>query len=464
MQKPLRLRIVFMVLSSVWMIGIQAQDTDALMIKKIHNEALGNGFSYRFLSELCTSFGGRIAGSDAYAGAASHTRKVMEEIKNVKAYLQDCEASYWKRGEKEKVIMTGKNGKKISLDALSLGNSVSTPPDGITAEVIEVQSLDEVENLGEKMIKGKIVFYNRPMDPTQIRTFSAYGGAVDQRVYGPSKAAEYGAVAAIVRSMTTSPDDYPHTGVTIYKDSLRKVPGIAISTNAADLLSRTIQSGPVKLFLKTQCKMMGKRPAPTAIGEIRGSEFPEEIILVGGHLDSWDVGQGAHDDGAGCVQSMEVLRILSDLGYQPKRTIRCVLFSNEENGLAGGRTYARISNEKKEFHLAALESDAGGFSPRGFSFEADTSVFKTYYRHVSNWLPLLESYGLHFETGGSGADIGPLKSQKGLLIGLRPDSQRYFDFHHTANDRIENVNKRELELGAAAMASMVYLLDKYGIK
>ena len=206
------------------------------------------------------------------------------------------------------------------------------------------------------------------------------------------------------------------------------------------------------------------RPAPTVIGEIKGTEFPDEIIVVGGHLDSWDIGQGAHDDGAGCVQSMEVLRILQALDYKPKRTIRCVLFSNEENGLAGGKTYAKVSNDNKEFHLAALESDAGGFSPRGFSFDADTSVFKVYYKNINQWLPLLESYGLHFEKGGSGADIGPLKSQKGLLIGLRPDSQRYFDFHHTANDTFENVNKRELELGAAAMTSLIFLIDKYGIK
>jgi carboxypeptidase Q len=341
---------------------------------------------------------------------------------------------------------------------------VATPKSGITGEVIEVNSLDDVEKLGKEKIGGKIVLFNRPMDPTQIRTFSAYGGAVDQRVYGPSKAGEYGAVAALVRSMTTRQDDVPHTGVTVYKDSLIRIPGIGISTNDADYLSQALKGGQVKVSVISGGKMMGKRSAPTVIGEIRGSDFPDEIILIGGHLDSWDVGEGAHDDGAGCVQAMEVLRILESLQYKPKRTIRCVLFSNEENGLAGGKTYAAESNAKGEFHLAAIESDAGGFSPRGFSFEADTSVFKTYYKNVNKWLPMLESYGLHFETGGSGADIGPLKSQKGLLIGLRPDSQRYFDFHHTATDTFENVNKRELELGAAAMASLVFFIDKYGIK
>ena len=456
--------VLLFTLTFSFLAHLEGQDDDVYMIKKIHDEALGKGKAYPWLTDLCTKHGERIAGSPAYLGAANYTKDILAGIKGVQSYHQPCEASYWKRGAKEQVKIIGKNGKNIRLSALSLGNSVATPTEGITAEVIEVQSLDEVEKLGKEKISGKIVFYNRPMDPTQLRTFSAYGGAVDQRVYGPSKAAEFGAVAALVRSMTTSLDDFPHTGVTIYKDSLNKIPGIAISTLDAEKLSRAIKKGPVNVFLKTNCQTIGMKSAPTVIGEIKGSVFPDEIIVVGGHLDSWDVGQGAHDDGAGCIQSMEVLRLFTALGYQPKRTIRCVLFSNEENGLAGGRTYAKLSNEKNEFHLAALESDSGGFSPKGFSFEADTSVFKSYYKHVSKWLPLLESYGLHFEMGGSGADIGPLKSQKGLLIGLRPDSQRYFDFHHTANDRIENVNKRELELGAAAMASLIYLIDKYGIK
>jgi hypothetical protein len=456
--------VLFVMIGLATYNNICAQDEDAHIIKKIHNEALSNGHAYPWLHTLCTKHAGRIAGSDAYLGAAKYAQTTLKSLPGVETRHQDCEASYWKRGNKEQVYILGADGKRKKLDALALGNSIGTPAEGLTAEVIEVQSLDDVEKLGKDKIKGKIVFFNRPMDPTHIRTFTAYGGAVDQRVYGPSKAAEYGAVAALVRSMTTSLDDFPHTGVTVYKDTLQKVPGLAISTNDAEKLSKAIKAGPINVFIKTNCKTIGMRSAPTVIGEIKGTELPDEIILVGGHLDSWDVGQGAHDDGAGCVQSMEVLRILLAIGYKPKRTIRCVLFSNEENGLAGGLTYAKESNALNEFHLAALESDAGGFSPRGFSFEADTSVFKTYYKQVSKWLPLLESYGLHFEMGGSGADISPLKSQKGLLIGLRPDSQRYFDFHHTANDLIQHVNKRELELGAAAMASLVFLIDKYGLK
>jgi len=414
----------------------EAQDEDALMIRKIHEEALANGKAYSWLTTLCTQHGGRIAGSDAYLGAANFGRQILGSLPGVQAALQDCDASYWKRGPKEEVFIVKADGSRMRLRALSLGNSVGTGGQEIKAEVVEVKNLDEVEALGKEGIKGKIVFFNRPMDPAQIRTFSAYGGAVDQR----------------------------HTGVTVYKDQVVPVPGIAIATADAELLSEALKTGAVTVSLKTDCQVMGLRPAPTVVGEWKGTSHAEEIILVGGHLDSWDVGQGAHDDGSGCMQSVEVLRILQSVGYQPKRTLRCVLFSNEENGLAGGRTYAEKSTEAGEFHLAAIESDAGGFSPRGLSFESDTSKFKMYYKKVSNWLPLLESYGIAFETGGSGADIGPLKTQKGLLIGLRPDSQRYFDFHHTEDDRIENVNQRELSLGAAAMASLVYLIDKYGLK
>jgi hypothetical protein len=439
------------------------QDEDVNYIQKIHEDALSNGTSYSTLYDLCTKHPGRIAGSQNYLGAVEFALGTLSKIPRVKAMRQACTANYWKRGSQEDAYMTNENGDLISMNALALGNSVPTSPSGIMAEVIEVHSLDEVEKLGDS-ISGKIVFFNRPMDPTKVKTFTAYGGAVDQRVYGASRVAKYKGAAALVRSMTTMKDDFPHTGVTIYEDTLNTAPAIALSTNSADQLSAALKRRKVEVFINTNCQSMGPRSAPSVIGEIRGSEFPEEIILVGGHLDSWDVGQGAHDDGAGCVQAMEVLQIFNRIGYQPKRTIRCVLFSNEENGLAGGKTYAENSNKSNEFHLAALESDSGGFTPRGFSFDADTSVFKNYYKAVSKWLPILEPYGLQFETGGSGADISPLKSQKGLLIGFRPDSQRYFDYHHTSKDTIDAVNQRELELGAAAIASLIYLIDKYGIK
>jgi len=441
----------------------QGEDTDALFIKDIHNFTLTEAQCYDWLSHLTTECKGRLAGSENAEKAVAYTKKIMDTLGFTKTWLQPCKVKKWHRGEPEKVTI--KYGdQEVNLNALALGNSIGTRAAGITAEVVEVKSLDEVEALGRAGIEGKIVFYNRPMNPTQLRTFNAYGGAVDQRVWGASKAAEYGGLAAIVRSMTLRQDDYPHTGTLVYREEISQVPGLAISTNDANMLSDLLQKQQVEMYVWTNCRPGEESISYNVIGEITGSQYPNEIITVGGHLDAWDVGGGAHDDGAGCVHSLQVIHTLNGIGYRPQRTIRCVMFMNEENGLAGGKEYARVSNEKNEFHLAALESDAGGFVPRGFSFDGDPEVLKPYYAKVSEWLPLLESYGLYFTTGGSGADISPLKSQKGLLIGLRPDSQRYFDYHHTTIDQIDVVNKRELELGAAAMASLIYLIDKYGLK
>ena len=441
----------------------QSKDQDALFIKQIHDRSLSEAKCYDWLTHLSTKIGGRLAGSKGSELAVQYTKKVMNEMGLDAVTLQECQVKQWHRNGPA-LVQVRHSEEPINLNALALGNSIGTSEEGLVAEIIEVQSLDEVRELGEA-IKGKIVFYNRPMDPTQFRTFNAYGGAVDQRVWGASVAAEYGAVAALVRSLTLKSDDVPHTGTLVYKEEIPQIPGLAISTNDADRLSSLLRvKKSLKVYIRTLCAPGEMIPSHNVIGEIKGSEFPDEIILVGGHLDSWDVGGGAHDDGAGCVHSLQVLQTLIDLKYKPKRTIRCVMFMNEENGLAGAQKYAEVSNENNEYHLAALESDAGGFVPRGFSFDADTSVLKKHYAMVSGWLPLLEPYGLYFTTGGSGADINPLKSQKGVLIGLRPDSQRYFDYHHTAIDLIETVNKRELELGAAAMTSLIYLIDKYGLE
>ena len=439
-------------------------DADAFFIKEIHRIALTQGKAYNWLEHLSERIGGRLAGSPASMEAIRYTLGELQNLGTDTAWLQPCTVPYWERGNPEiaRVIQDGRLDER-TLNALALGNSPATPPGGVTGPIIEVKSLEEVEYLGDQVMGG-IVFFNRPMDAGEIRTFSAYGGAVDQRVYGPAKAAQYGALGAIVRSMTTRIDHYPHTGVTLFPETVDPIPALAISTADADWLSAELKKGIERqLYLYTDCVSHGMVPSFNVIGEIKGSEYPDEIILVGGHLDSWDVGGGAHDDGSGCVQSMDVLHILKTSGYKPKRTIRCVLFMNEENGLGGGTAYADSARLNKEWHLAAIESDAGGFSPRGFSFEGDPAVFKDHYSRVQTWLPLLEPYGLQFTHGGSGADIGPLKFQKGLLAGLRPDSHRYFDVHHTEIDTIDMVNPRELAMGAAAMASLVYLLDKYGL-
>ncbi len=448
----------------MWTMSVlHSQDDDIFFIKSIHTEALRTDSTYALLKELCIKYPGRIAGSEAYLTSAQFMEEKLSALPGVESYLQDCWANYWKRGDEEMVKVTHQNGKSYELNTLSLGNSIATPIDGLEGDILEFHSLQEVEALDEGALTGKIVFFNRPMNKDIVNTFHAYGRAVDQRSAGPSVAASKGAIAVLVRSVTTLLHDLPHTGVLGYKDSTLMIPAMAISTNDANRLSQWLKDGRMKAMVKNNCKMLGPKQAPNVIGEIKGSLYPDKVIVVGGHLDSWDINQGAHDDGSGCVQSFEVLRILMALGYQPRHTIRCVLFSNEENGVAGGNTYARKALEDNELHVAALESDAGGFSPRGFSFDAMPEVFNAYYRKVSEWLPLLEPYGYQFEKGYSGVDISPLKPQNPLLIGLMPDSQRYFDFHHNANDRVENVHPRELALGAAAMTSLIYLIDKYGL-
>jgi hypothetical protein len=301
------------------------------------------------------------------------------------------------------------------------------------------------------------------MEQENIETFTSYGGCVDQRYAGAKEASKFGAVGTIVRSMNLRLDDFPHTGAQSYGDLPKSqyIPTAAISTNGAELLSKTLKNNPnLKFYLKMSCQQMDDALSYNVIGEIKGSEHPENIMVVGGHLDSWDLADGSHDDGAGIVQSMEVINIFKNLGYKPKNTIRVVLFMNEENGGKGGKKYEELSQKNKENHIFALESDSGGFSPRGFSFEADDANFNK----IASWKNLFEPYLIHsFVKGHSGSDIEPLTSKSIVKAGLKPDSQRYFDYHHALNDKFDAINKRELELGAATMASLMYLVDQNGI-
>ena len=455
----------FLAFSLPTAIAQQDLNEDALQIKEIFDLALQESKGYEWLYDLTNEVGGRLAGSPEGAAAVEYGKQIMETLNFDTIYLQPCYAPHWERGDKELVRVAQSAIGSFELSALALGNSVGTGPDGLVGEVIEVKSLDELRNLSDEEVKGKIIFFNRPFDNTQISTFSAYGGAVDQRVRGPLVASQKGAKAAIVRSMTNKIDDNPHTGTTGRDDSIEPIPAVAISTLDAEELSRALKLGSASVYIRTTC-IMHEEPVLTynVIGEITGKTHPDEIILVGGHLDSWDVGGGAHDDGTGCVHSLQVIELLEKIAYEPNRTLRCVLFMNEENGLAGGRAYWDASYEAEEFHMAAIESDRGGFTPRGFSVDGHKDIFSNKYKQVYDWLPLLEPYGLSFQKGGSGADIGGLKDQKGLLFGFLPDSQRYFDYHHTSVDHIEAVNKRELEMGAASMTALVWLLDKYGLK
>ena len=364
-----------------------AQNADSVTIRKIYNEALGNGKSYEWLRHLTKQIGPRLSGSAGAQKAVDWTKQVMEQQGFDRVFLQDVMVPHWVRGAKEEAfIHIGK--QKTTVPIAALGGSVATPPKGIEAQVIEVKSFPELRALGAEKVKGKIVFYNRPMDPTKINTFEAYGGAVDQRGNGATEAAKLGAVGAIVRSMTNVHDDNPHVGGMRYGTGVALIPTAAISTNAADLLSKSLQENPgLTFYFKQNCETLPDAKSYNVVGEIKGSEKPDEIIVVGGHLDSWDLAEGAHDDGAGCVQSMEVLRIMKTLGIKPKRTIRAVMFMNEENGLRGGVQYADLAKKNNEKHIAAVESDNGGFTPRGFGIVGNPSSGKKLWSGSPYWLP-----------------------------------------------------------------------------
>jgi len=453
---------ILLVLFLVCALAVSAQSEDEKQLRAIYDMALTDGKAYSWLNYLSNQIGGRLSGSVQAQEAVEYTKRQMDSLGLDGVWLQPVMVPKWVRGTPEFAYIESKPGITTNVPICALGGSVATPDGGLKAKVVEVQSIEDLEKLGRENIQGKLVFFNRPMDATLIRTFKAYSGCVFQRYGGAAAAAKFGAVGVIVRSLSLKLDDYPHTGSMSYGDTPieNRIPAAAISTNAAELLSTTLKLNPnIKFYFRQNCKQFPDVESYNVIGEIRGSEFPNEIMVVGGHLDSWDLGDGAHDDGAGVVQSMDVLRLIKASGYRPKRTIRVVLFMNEENGLRGANKYAEVAKAKKEKHVFALESDAGGFTPRGFSLDCSDENFK----QVESWKALFEPYLIHlFVRGGSGADVGPLKGENVVLAGLRPDSQRYFDHHHAATDTFQYVNKRELELGAATMASLVYLMDKYG--
>ncbi len=449
-------KVAFLLLLQSTVLFSQISNED--MIKQIYKTALTESHCYSWLDDLSNKVGQRLSGSKGAEQGVLYTKQQLETLGLDRVYLQEVMVPKWVRGEKE-VAYIQVGGKKISFPICALGMSVATPKDGVTAKVLEVKSLDELKALGAEKVKGTIIFFNRPMNPEFVETMYAYGNCVDQRSSGAREAGKLGAVGVIVRSMNLRLDDFPHTGMTNYKDTSKeeRIPAAAISTNGAVALSKLLAANPnTKLFFKQSCQQFEDVLSYNVIGEIKGSEHPERIMVVGGHLDSWDLGDGSQDDGAGCVQSMTVLELFQKLHYKPKNTIRVVLFMNEENGVKGGTKYAEVAKETKENHIFAMESDSGGFSPRGFTIDADAPTFNK----ISSWKYLFEPYLIHvFEKGYTGTDIDPLKSENLVKVELHPDSQRYFDYHHAANDKFDAVNKRELELGAATMASLMYLFD-----
>jgi len=447
----------------VFNVLVGVSQTDEAIIKTIYKQSLTNGQSYNWLNHLSNQIGSRLSGSLGAERAVNYTKQELEKLGLDKVWLQPVMVPKWVRGSKEYAFIETKPGKTTNVNICALGGSIATPALGLKAEVVEVENFEELAVLGSEQIKGKIVFFNRPMQADLINTYEAYGGCVNQRYKGAAEAVKYGAIAVIVRSMNLRLDDFPHTGSMTYNNLPvdKRIPSAAISTNDAELLSAMLKlDKSIKFYFKQTCKQLKDVKSYNVVGEIRGSEFPNEYMVVGGHLDSWDLGDGSHDDGAGVVQSMDVLRLLKESGITPKRSIRVVLFMNEENGLRGGNKYAELVKQKGEDHIFALESDSGGFTPRGFSFDCSDAAFN----QVLSWKPLFKPFLIHyFEKGGSGADVSPLKTESNVLAGLRPDSQRYFDHHHASNDTFDAINKRELELGAATMATLVYLFDKYGV-
>ena len=433
--------------------------TDSTWIRRVANEILTNGQAYNNLRVLTKTIGGRLAGSPQMYQAEDWGFKALQTAGSDNTWKQACMVPHWVRGGTDQAQALTAEGKR-KLDVVALGNSIGTGKQGLKSEVLMVQSFEELDAKKDQ-VAGKIVFFNYPFNNTMVRTFEAYGDASKYRGQGPSRAAKYGAVGVIVRSMSHSTDNHPHTGATRYDSLYNKIPAVAIGLQDANWLAERIASSPVQVSMKTLGTFLPDVEGHNVIGELKGTEFPNEIITVGGHLDSWDNCEGAHDDGAGCVQTIEILRAFKAIGYQPKRTIRFVLFANEENGLRGGAKYAEEAKAKGEKHIFALESDAGGFTPRAFGFTMSDEQFQK----VSAWRSLIAPYGCsEFSMGGGGADIGPLnRTFKTPLAGLQPDSQRYFDYHHARNDTFEAVNKRELELGAVNMAALIWLVDRYGL-
>jgi carboxypeptidase Q len=454
---------------SFFVLKANSQSEDSLFIRAIADEILLHGKAYDDLKVLTKEIGGRLAGSPQMVKAENWGIQMMQSLHPDRAWLQECMVPHWVRGGKDearantnrvKLRKTAiKQGK--ALDVIALGNSLGTGGKELIADVIEIKNFDDLEAKKDQ-VKNKIVFYSYPFNKRFIKTFMAYGDAVKYRGAGPSRAARYGAVGVIVRSMSESTDNYPHTGATNYNDSFPKIPAVAVGLQDADWLSEALQSGAVSVSMKTNGHFLPDTIGHNVIAELKGSEFPDEYITIGGHLDSWDPAEGAHDDGTGVVQTLEVLRVFQTLGYHPKHTIRFVLFANEENGTRGGKKYAEEAKAKGEKHIFALESDEGGFTPRGFGFTGSDNQYKK----IVNWsASLLAPYGAtEVARGGGGSDIESLSVTQNTPLGsIMPDSQRYFDIHHTRNDVFENVNKRELELGAVNIAGLIYLIDKYGL-
>ncbi|WP_265130918.1 M20/M25/M40 family metallo-hydrolase [Chryseobacterium oranimense] len=428
---------------------------DSVQFSKISTEILNNGKGYTDLKDLTKNIGHRLSGSPAYEKSVKWAEQKLREAGADKVWLQEVMVPVWTRGKESLQIKTT-DGKWKNLKMLSLGNSEGTGGKDVSGEIIIVKSMEEYDKLPADQVKDKIVFFNYPFSQSFVETFRGYSDAAKYRVTAAALTAKKGGKFAIIRSLSSAFDDVPHTGAMRYEDKISKIPAVAIGATTADELEALLKTQKVTAKLNSNCGMKGEKLSHSVIGEITGKK-DQSVIVVGGHLDSWDVGEGAHDDGTGIVQSIEVLRTFKKLGIKNNHTIRVVCFANEENGVKGGIQYGKTAKEKNEKHLFAIESDAGGFAPRGISLEMDDEKRN----RIKSWAGLFLPYGVYnFEGKYSGTDIYPLHDMGVPTAELVPDSQRYFDIHHTEEDTFEKVNRRELLLGATAMTQLIYMIDK----
>jgi carboxypeptidase Q len=426
--------------------------------ERLVGAALGSNHAWLRLSQLCDGIGPRLSGSANYERAVAWAAAAMREDRLDAVRLQAVTIPRWVRGRESAEMIAPRTAE---LGMLGLGGSVGTPPEGIVADVVAVRSFAELDALPAARVRGRIVLYDVP--------FTDYGETVEYRWAGARRAAKCGAVAALVRSVTPVSLHTPHTGVMgAYADSLPGIPAAAVTIEDATMMHRLLDRGErVRVRLRMEAHTLPDTVSHNVIGEVRGRERPDEIVLVGGHLDSWDVGQGAHDNGGGCVVSMEALRLVKRLGLRPRRTVRCVLFANEENGTRGGKAYADSLHGDGRRHFAAIEADDGVEPPVGFSvgvYVAGTDSTDTLrtdpvlarLRGVMSLIPGLGTDGV--TVGDGGTDIGPLMKLGVPGIGLRTTGQHYFDWHHTNADTMDKVDPAALRRNVAALAVLVYVL------
>jgi hypothetical protein len=406
-----------------------------------------DGRAYEILRHLTDRVGPRLTGSAGAEAAVAWTAARLEAF-GLDVRTEPVMVPHWIRGD-ETASLVAPTAQKIVVTAL--GGSEPTPDGGITAEVVEVDSFEALEALGADRVRGRIVLYNKAMAKV-----ADYGVVAPMRHRGASEAARLGAVAMLIRSLGTYSLRLPHTGAMDYDPALPKIPAAAITAEDAELIHRLLASGDnVRVKLRLTCRTLPDVPSANVVADLKGREKPEEVVVIGAHLDSWDLGTGAIDDGAGVAMVMESLRLLKELGLTPRRTIRGVLFMNEENGLRGGKTYAEAHKSELDKHVAALESDSGAARPEGFTASTGPGGLET----LAEIARLLEGIGAdRIQEGGGGADIGPLRSAAVPLLSLDLDTTHYFDWHHTSADTLDKVDPHELAQGAAAMAVMAYVL------